>query len=100
MGVEFNFGKILGLGLPLWQFNSGSFSWCVMKRPKHWQSNYLGEETDALIWGCERSGSSHSFYAIINYRGLNSLHSCNWGVPESTSTPLVDFGVSNDNLIK
>jgi hypothetical protein len=35
-----------------------------------------GIESDALIWGCEKTGvySSHSFYAIINYRGVMTIY--------------------------
>jgi hypothetical protein len=37
---------------------------------------YLNDDSDALIWGCERAGeySSHSFYAIINYRGVTPVY--------------------------
>jgi hypothetical protein len=36
----------------------------------------ITDESDALIWGCERTGvySSHSFYAIINYRGVTPVY--------------------------
>jgi hypothetical protein len=36
----------------------------------------LNEEPDALIWGCESKGvySFHSFYAIINYRGVKPIY--------------------------
>jgi hypothetical protein len=35
----------------------------------------ISDESDALIWGCDRTGvySSHSFYAIINYRGVTPI---------------------------
>jgi hypothetical protein len=36
----------------------------------------ITDESNALIWGCERTGvySSHTFYAIINYRGVAPLY--------------------------
>jgi hypothetical protein len=36
----------------------------------------ITDESDALIWGCERIGvySSHSFYAIINYMGVTPVY--------------------------
>jgi hypothetical protein len=36
----------------------------------------LKEDPDALIWSCESKGvySSHSFYAIINYRGVKPIY--------------------------
>jgi hypothetical protein len=37
----------------------------------------LNEDSDALIWGYEKSGvyySSHSCYAVISYRGVTPIY--------------------------
>jgi hypothetical protein len=36
----------------------------------------LTDESDALVWSCARTRvySSHSFYSIINYRGVTPIY--------------------------
>jgi hypothetical protein len=36
----------------------------------------LNDETDALVWTYEKSGSysSHSFYVVLNYRGVTPVY--------------------------
>jgi hypothetical protein len=61
----------------------------------------INDESDALIWWCDRVGeySSHSFYAIINYRGVTPIYiPVIWSVNVSPKIHLFLWLLSHNKL--